>query len=462
MARFFRLLLGALLLLSPLAAGAAPARQGSFLHLSDIHFDPLADPSLVRALIAAPVEQWDAILSTSKLTGFPAPNQDSNYPLFKSMLAAAGAGRYDYVLLTGDYFPHNFYTEFTGDGGMPSEYPGFAIKTALFIDRALREAFRGAPIVAALGNNDSLCGDYHLQQGSALTAAMARDLPVIAASGAARAGFSTLGYYLVPHPTVAKRDIIVLDDIFWVAEANRTWPGNASLCQPDDPANGPALTAWLTNTLAAERKAGRKVTLLMHVPPGANNYEAAKAGCPTGSPLLLDGTANGDLVALLASYADVVTDAYAGHTHMDDFRVLTGPGGAPLTPIKIGPSVSPVFGNQPSFTVFSYDRASGAATDYAVHAVVRDPAGPGASKWPVEYRFSSAYGVGAYGAGGLASLAAKIRADSATRIAFGGFYAGGLGSNPMQGSNWLAYACAETALVPSAYAGCTCPAPKGG
>jgi len=462
MARLIRLILAALLLSLPATAQAAPApARGHFLHLSDVHFDPLADPSLARALIAAPIEQWEAILATSKLTGFPPPNQDSNYPLFKSMLDAAGAEHYDYVLFTGDYFPHEFYAKFTAAGGMPSEYAGFAIKTALFIDAMMRRAFHDAPIVAALGNNDALCGDYHLQSGSALLAAMARDLPAIANNKAARTDFSTLGYYIVSHPTVAKRDIIVIDDVYWVAESNRTWATNPSLCQPDNPADGPALTTWLTNTLAAERKAGRSVTLMMHVPPGINNYAAAKAGCPTGAPTLLGTPENDALVGLLTSYADTITEVYAGHTHMDDFRVVSGAGGKPLTPIKIGPSVSPIFGNGPSFTVFTYDRASGAATDYAVHTIVPAAAGPMASSWKTEYSFSSAYKLPAYGARSLATLAGRIRADSATRLMFGSFYTGQSGANPMQGANWLAYACAETALAASGYSACTCPMTAG-
>jgi sphingomyelin phosphodiesterase acid-like 3 len=142
---------------------------------------------------------------------------------------------------------------------------------------------------------------------------------------------------------------------------------------------------------------------------------------------------------------------------MDDFRVVSGAGGKPLTPIKIGPSVSPIFGNGPSFTVFTYDRASGAATDYAVHTIVPAAAGPMASSWKTEYVFTSAYKLPGYGARGLASLAGRIRSDSATRLMFGSFYNGQSGANPMQGTNWLAYACAETALVPSDYSACTCP-----
>lgn len=44
------------LLLFPTAAAAAAPATGRFLALSDIHFDPFADPAIVPKLIAAPAE----------------------------------------------------------------------------------------------------------------------------------------------------------------------------------------------------------------------------------------------------------------------------------------------------------------------------------------------------------------------------------------------------------------------
>src|SRR5262249_17512863 len=114
------------------------AGQGVFLHVSDLHFNPFADPTIVRRLIAAPVEQWAAIFRASKNTPFWDKNQDTTYALLTSMLAAAKGPAYDYVLSTGDVLSHDFKDEFVKVGGTEAEYAGFVIKTMRFVDRMLK------------------------------------------------------------------------------------------------------------------------------------------------------------------------------------------------------------------------------------------------------------------------------------------------------------------------------------
>ena len=467
-----RILLAAVALLfaicQPAMARPTPA-QHRFLHLSDIHFDPFADPSLVAALIAAPASKWDRILARSRSAGFPAANHDSNYALFRSaLLAAAANGPYDYVLFTGDYLAHNFEVGFQGAGGKMADYAGFAAKTLVFVNQSLRKAFPNTPILAVPGNNDSDCGDYNLRPGSPMLTAMGESLPLVAGNPAALASLSQTGSYRVPHPVIADRDVIAFDDVPLVPDATKQWAeeewakttNNFPCATPPTPVDP---IGWLTAALAKARADGRTVTLMMHIPPGVDNYSAAKQGCPNGSPLMLDTTANAQFVGLLASYSDVIREVYAGHTHMDDFRVLRDDGGAGTLPIRIAPSVSPVFGNTPSFTGFDYVRATGTPSDYAVRSVVRAAAGPAKSAWPIAYRFTTAYGLGNWGATALSALAGQIRADPAVRTTFGNFYEGNAALNPLTapGANWLAYACAETALLPGDYSACTCPAIAG-
>ena len=61
--------------------------QGVFLIVSDIHFDPFADPALVEELVAADVDAWPGIFERSQAKGFAQYGSDSNYPLLKSALA---------------------------------------------------------------------------------------------------------------------------------------------------------------------------------------------------------------------------------------------------------------------------------------------------------------------------------------------------------------------------------------
>ncbi|HEU0156367.1 MAG TPA: hypothetical protein VFQ82_09875, partial [Stellaceae bacterium] len=72
-------------------AVAAPAAAGQLLLLSDIHFDPMADPVLVDRLAAAAPAGWPAILDTSANKSLGRYGADTNWRLLRSSLNAAKA-----------------------------------------------------------------------------------------------------------------------------------------------------------------------------------------------------------------------------------------------------------------------------------------------------------------------------------------------------------------------------------
>jgi sphingomyelin phosphodiesterase acid-like 3 len=155
---------------------------GRALLISDIHLDPLADPTIVKQLIASPVAQWEAIFQSSQQKSFSPYGKDTNYPLFSSTLAEAAAqAPVDYVIFTGDALRHNFSQAFVAAGGTSDQFPAFAAKTEAFVIRQLRNRLK-VPVLAALGNNDSSCGDYHIPPNSPLLAATADQLTVLANS----------------------------------------------------------------------------------------------------------------------------------------------------------------------------------------------------------------------------------------------------------------------------------------
>src|SRR5258707_13623217 len=89
-------------------AGLPPAPTGNALLLSDLHFDPLADPVIVRQLIDAPVSGWDSIFASSKQTEYAHTPHDANYPLIKSALSAASTpAPFYFVVRPGDYRRQN-------------------------------------------------------------------------------------------------------------------------------------------------------------------------------------------------------------------------------------------------------------------------------------------------------------------------------------------------------------------
>jgi hypothetical protein len=436
----------------PFAAGAG---QGVFLHISDLHFDPFADPTIVRRLIAAPVEQWSAIFRSSTNTPFSKYGQDSSFPLLVSMLAAAKGPAYDYVLDTGDTLAHNFDKAFKAAGGQDSEYAGFAIKTVRFVDRLIRQSFPGVPLIAALGNNDSTCGDYRLAPTDPLLPAMGRDLSVIARHPQALHDYSIGGFYTVPHPRVPRHDIVVLDDVFW----SRNY---RDACAQDRGDPGSAALAWLEWTLYQAKLAGRTVSLVMHIPPGIDAFASTRGNsCPLKVTSFWQNAYARRFVALIGLYKDQLRLGYAGHTHMDDFRVIEDAGGTPLLATRMTPAVSPLFGNNPAFTVMLYSRNDASVADYATYYLSNlANVGPGVRpQWKLAYTFKETYGLPGFDAASLAALSKRIGTDDQVRASFMRHYAVGSAQSSINASNWSAYACAQTAILPDAFESCACPTP---
>lgn len=435
------------------------AGHGLFLRVSDIHFDPFADQTLVPKLITAPGARWERILQSSKNTPFSRRGQtDTSYPLFASMLSAAkavtdGAGkrvRYDYVLNTGDNLAHDFHEMFLKAGGREADYQGFVVKTLRFVDRMLRKSFPGAPLIYALGNNDAVCGDYKTAPKSEMLAALARDLPVVTGNAQARRDFAIGGFYVVPHPTVPKHDIIVLNSVFWSSKYKDE-------CGKIGGDPGAAELDWLAWTLYREKAAGRTATLAMHIPPGIDAYSSSRQACPQTGTSFWREDATGRFRALVAEYKSVLRASYAGHTHMDDFRLLSDKNGTPLLATRITPSVTPLFGNNPAFAVLLYDRTNAIVANSAIVYLTNvDTAGPKApAKWQREYDFAQTYGIKSYTPATVAALAKRIAADSPAAQSYMKFYPVAAPTPTNQG-NLAAYACAQTALTPGAYTACRC------
>jgi hypothetical protein len=85
---------------------AKAASSNKFLIASDIHFDPMADPTLVAELAASEPAQWEAILQRSKPARLSQYGQDTNWWLLQSAL--------DQMRKT---LPHPAFVMFTDCGG---------------------------------------------------------------------------------------------------------------------------------------------------------------------------------------------------------------------------------------------------------------------------------------------------------------------------------------------------------
>ena len=423
---------------------------GMFLLLSDIHFDPYADPAIMKSLGVDPGEGCQ----TSPTGAFSNFGNDTNYALLKSTLdnaaatAVANHFHYDYVIVTGDFLAHNFDTRYRQCGGSQYEaFQKFATDTIGFVDGMIAKALPGVPVFAALGNNDSDKGDYQepskifLQRvGQEWSRAWGN---ISAESGAnALASFGRAGNYALPNPTAPNNELVILNSNLWSAN-------NPEACGVSDPDPGGQFQ-WLQGVLGRARHARGTATLVMHVLPG---IDAMKSSMGDPKSLWTDRCTE-DLVEKLTEFRGVVREIYAGHIHRDDFRLFPDRDGRPLAVIHVVPAISPVYLNNPAVEIGWYDKSNGELRDYAPQYL--DLANPKLT-WATEYIFTQAYGLPRPNLAALEKLGREIHDGNPTSGVgenYTKFYGAGV-SIFLTPDNWSNYSCAQTEITVSRFSQCT-------
>ncbi len=351
---------GLVLALALLLACARAASAADVLVLTDIHFNPLADKSLAEPLAAAPAEEWPGILDhgRERLSNY---GEDSDWKLLRAALAAVRAQKKpDVVFIAGDFLVHSFRDIFNSSVGAHDDaaYRRFVAKTLRFLALEIESAVPKTPILPALGNNDSDCGDYAIRPGGAFLsdteATVAGMIGPSLIAGPAGADFaqswSALGSYAVDDPELPRLRVIALNDNYLSTHYRNSCGGEGD----GNPAR--ATLAWLGRALADAAAAQRRVILLYHIPPGTDAFATARHdACPvTPVPLLAEPYAR-ELHALMLRYRATIVADIAGHLHTDAFRVLRD-GDKAFGFVMIAPAISPIFGQNPSFRRFTLER----------------------------------------------------------------------------------------------------------
>ncbi|MGD1063388.1 MAG: metallophosphoesterase [Terracidiphilus sp.] len=451
--------------------GGANSIQALFI--SDIHFEPFRVPGKAAQLAAARVEDWNAILAApasadaaaqwTKLDeACPTRGADTSYALYQSSLHAihAQAGETKFAILSGDLIAHNFSCKFAAvfPKASPADYRAFVEKTIVYVMADLRAALPGIPVYAALGNNDSDCGDYQLDANSAFlkesAQVFAADLEGAEKAQALR-DFAAGGYYSVSLPApVEKTRLLVLDDLF-MSVRYQTCGGKA------DAAPAAAQVAWLKQQLNEARDKKERVWVTAHIPPGVDSYATAKkwmALCSGGKPkMFLSSEA---LPEVLAGYGDVIQLAIFAHTHMDEVRLLNPANvDAAHRPVavKMVASISPIDGNNPSFTVATVDPVHAILEDYRVIAASNQTGI--ATEWTEEYDFAKNYHEPAFTAAAVENLIAGFKTDPAAQTSasksYLRYYMTGEDMR-MLALIWQPYVCSLTNAATDAYRECVC------
>jgi sphingomyelin phosphodiesterase acid-like 3 len=372
----------------PLMTSAPPEITGRVLVMSDLHFDPMSDPRLVDQLAAVEPEQWSHVLDKSVDHSLGRYGRDTNWQLLHSALGqmAETLPHPAFVLISGDFLAHNLRREFDAAASNHSDaaYRAFVRKTMQFLAQQLERAFPATTILPTLGNNDEECGDYELRPGGPF---LADTLPMIhrLVGDAAGLDFDRLWQSYGNYSALVGGIRVLSVNTNFLSARYRNACGSAD----GDP--GQATLAWLEAELAAAEAARERVWLLYHIPPGIDGYATLRQGACPGKMIPMWRPAYAEaFAALMREYSDVVAASFAGHTHMDDFRLL-GDAGGHYGFALITPALSPIFGQNPAFRVLAYDEEGrivdqttlGLANLTEASSVDNTP-----PQWRAEYTFS--------------------------------------------------------------------------
>ena len=418
---------------------------------SDVHFQPFINPfqagstnlnlatvkanaTLVALLDAADPTGWPAIFDGAANTTNSTPSApltDTNYALLKLALASIvqNLGAAPAILFTGDFLGHGvdqLYSAYSGSN-VSAKANAFVDKTLTFVLQQIRAAVGTTPVYFALGNCDSYTGGG---PDSSFLAKNAQQLYALALNGAGNqqdviSSLTNGGYYSV-EPAGMNLMIIALNT-FALSPAVTA-----------DPAMIAAQFAWFDIQLSQASSAGKKVWLLLHAPPGADEGTTGKPandnGQITAATMMWADNNQKTFMGIIEKYPGVIAMSLAGHTHMDEFRMMS-PGNA----LAITAGISPFFGNNPAYKIFTLDGVSLAPTDYS--AVNCNLLVPRAS-FNSYYTFSQAYKLEGPLATSFAELFPMLLASSAAKTQYQyAFYSGTTTGNPITNLNWPVYWC---------------------
>jgi len=454
---------------------AGAVAKNKLLLASDIHFNPMADVALVSDLQAADPSQWESILQRTSPESFSPYGQDTNWWLLQSALnqMRKTLPRPALVMITGDLLAHGFPQAFlngTHDKD-PEHYRAFVLKTVEFLAFEFRKRFPATKILVTPGNNDEDCGDYSIQGGGTFlsdTAEVARDLA--GADAPFARDWKALGSYNVPHPTTPGVRILSLNTVFF---SNKYQAASFSKgCAAVESTAASDLLQWLQSNLAAAQGANDKVWLMFHIPPGIDGYATThnhpaqpEATGPSAGKSCADSivpmwvpTWTAQFDGLLETYQHTVLASFAGHTHTDDFRLVSTEAGINKAFVLIDPPISPVYYQNPAFRVVTF-RGNGSLADQSTYYLtnLKQASSKVQGQWKKEYTFTRGWKAPRLDLASLGTIYSQIQATGTDRDKWLKLYNVSSSAAKVPPDTVRGLYCAIGALSVAAYEKCYCP-----
>ena len=353
--------------------------------ISDIHFNPMygsGDTAIKGKLARSTFDEWKKYFESSAAqmtVNASLLYMDANYGVLQSAIAnmRKRLPHPAFIVIAGDFIWH---------GAKPADSV-LKRKSIQFIARLFKESFPGTIIIPALGNNDTYGADYALQDSRFLNDFADAWEPALPKSSGD--SLKAQGYY-----TCTKGDLklIVINSALL---NNGTRHPQALL-----------MLRWLHAVLSNPNS--KNVWIVMHIPPGFNVYSGAS---------FWNSGATKTFIEEVVSNSSKVKFSIASHTHFNDFRVFynaeTKP--APVSFMRIVPSICSNHGNNPSFEVAEFNGSGGAIiheTNYYLNlaALPRGKA-PGPLEWSDMLSSSSTLKLDKVDAQGFSKFMDNVKAD---------------------------------------------------
>jgi predicted phosphodiesterase len=436
------------LIISPLVF----ARTDKFISISDIHFDPFAGCEklpypcpIIEKLRSAKYQLWGQILSGNN--NLIAYRKDTNYSLLKTTLLELQTIKKQenprFVVILGDFLGHNYidhYRKYSGDRSTDGYYL-FVRKTFQFIAYELEKVFPDIDVYSVVGNNDSYQDDYILTPHGAFFHNIADIWVQLMKDRRSKKQFqntfSIAGYYAVTLPG-DKSKIIVLDTVLFssLSQTNRVRDAAAK-----------EQLVWLKDQLKMAEKNHQTILLAFHIPAGIDVFSTLRVFSLVHEFWQPEYTR--EFEELLNEYSKNIVGILSGHIHMDSFQLINIKRGNPL-PVIFTSSISPVFGNNPAFKVFSYDAKTSRLENYDTYFYPLDKL-----NWQREYSFNRIYRSVCYHCDLVSELTQIINNREALEN-YKKYYAVGHDSQPIteKKSDFPYYLCSIFSITPKAYRAC--------
>jgi hypothetical protein len=392
---------------------------------SDVHFDPFYDKTLYTELAARDADQWATVFQSSLTTAPSAWGDDTNYPLLALALFSIkqNLGASPLIIFTGDILGHNFPTTFFQLYYGKTDYPipddaavaamkAFADKTVAFFMGQVRSTVGDIPVMFAVGNADSYLGA--LPEPSYLTNNVelyyTQFLNGIVDHQTFISTFTSGGYYSAEMPGTNLM-VIGLNSVMFNYDFDDTLKSAVD-----------AQLAWFDSQLARAKSDGKKVWLLMHIPPGADKYSTAQnnldvSGHLTTATMMWNQDYQARFLQILSHYPGAIALTLGAHTHMDEYRIMS-----PDNVLEITPGITPYFGNNPAFRVFTFSRYTYKPIDYSTLNCDLSASIPQFNSY---YTFSTAYLLQGLLSNSLLQLYPELATDNAKQQLYRGHYFSG-------------------------------------